>query len=319
MFRRVSISLHIIALFLVACLLLLPSVSPALAASDDKPQKSDNQNQPITVQVPVTRYLALGDSLAYGFQPNDDHTHGYVDDLFTTLQNWGVTDHLNLGCPRETTSTFISGGECSYPLHSQLATALAYLQQASAGHATLVTLDIGANNVLGNMTIDIQNKSCIVDGNKFNTDLQTLDQHLTQTILPQLHASLIDQNGQSIGNLALLNYYDPFQNACPNTLPLIQTLNTHLAQDVQGFGTLVDILSAFGGVATPNRNLCNYTWTCSAPPLGPDIHPTTTGYQVMSRAIESQNLQNVFQTVNVPSGDCGNGKNCKGSNGSKND
>src|SRR5437660_11018966 len=158
MFRRVSISLHIIALFLLVCLLLLPSVSPALAASDDKPQKSDNQNQPMTVQVPVTRYLALGDSLAYGFQPNDDHTHGYVDDLFTTLQNWGVTDHMNMGCPRETTSTFIAGGECSYPLHSQLATALAYLRQASAGHATLVTLDIGANNVLGNMTIDIQNK-----------------------------------------------------------------------------------------------------------------------------------------------------------------
>lgn len=83
-----------------------------------------------------------------------------------------------------------------------------------------------------------------------------------------------------------MNYYDPFQNVCPNTLPLIQTLNTHLASDVQGLGTLVDIFGAFGGSATPNPNLCSYTWTCSAPPLGPDIHPTTTGYQVMAHAIE---------------------------------
>ena len=45
MLKSVSIPGRIIALFLLACLLLLPSVSPALAASDDKPQKSDNQGQ----------------------------------------------------------------------------------------------------------------------------------------------------------------------------------------------------------------------------------------------------------------------------------
>src|SRR5436305_1594462 len=99
MLRSVSIPGRIIALFLLACLLLLPSVSSALAASDGKPQKSDNQdqNQPtieVPQQLPITHYLALGDSLAYGFQPNDDHTHGYVDDLFTALRSRGVTDHV---------------------------------------------------------------------------------------------------------------------------------------------------------------------------------------------------------------------------------
>ncbi len=348
MFRRVSIPRRIIALFLLTCLLLLPSVSPALAAADNKPQQSDNQNQnqdqnqsqnqnqdqnqnqptilELSQQLPVTRYLALGDSLAYGFQPNDDHTHGYVDDLFTTLHSQGVTDHTNLGCPRETTSTFIAGGKCSYPSQSQLATALAYLQQRPAGQATLVTLDIGANDVLGDITINLQNKTCVVDVNKFDTDLQTLDKNLTKTILPQLHAVLIDQNGQITGILALLNYYDPFQNVCPNTLPLIQTLNTHLASDVKGLGTLVDIFGAFGGTAIPNPNLCNYTWTCSAPPLGPDIHPTTTGYQVMAHTIENQRLsqtsqsqdssqtsqdQGLLQTLQMLLS-CKKGKECKG-------
>src|SRR5579859_2131845 len=32
------------------------------------------------------QYLALGDSLAFGFQPNGDFTHGYAVDLFQTLQ-----------------------------------------------------------------------------------------------------------------------------------------------------------------------------------------------------------------------------------------
>jgi lysophospholipase L1-like esterase len=284
--------------------LLVSSVSPVLAIPREKlldlrkPKRltillQDQQNQ----QLPITHYLALGDSLAYGFQPNDDHTHGYVDDLSTALQSQGVTNHVNLGCAGETTSTFLSGGKCSYPVKSQLAAALAYLQQVPAGQATLVTLDIGANDILGHMNIDMQNKACTVAVNLFKTDLQAMDQNLTQNILPKLHAALIDSDGQSTGNLVLLNYYNPFQNICPNTLSAIQTLNEHLEHDIQGFGTLVDIFGAFGGSTTPNSNLCSYTWMCSAPPLGPDMHPTTQGYQVMASAIENQDLSQVKSDV----------------------
>lgn len=294
MLRRSFMQRSIIALFLLACLLLLSSTSLAFATPATKKPKS-SKFSPTTIfqqdqQLPITRYLALDDSLAYGFQPNNDHAQGYVDDLSTDLQSQGITSHVNLGCPRETTSTFIAGGECSYPLKSQLAMALAYLQQQSAGQATLVTLDIGANDVLNYVKIDVKNKTCTAAMQMFNTDLQTIDQNLTQSILPQLHAALIGSNGQSTGNLVLLNYYNPFQNICPNTLSLMRTLNTHLSRDIAGFGTLVDIFGAFGGSTTPNPNLCNYTWMCSAPPLGPDIHPTAKGYQVMASAIENQNL-----------------------------
>ena len=295
-----SLRRHVIMSLILAFFLIVCYVSPTLAASYDKPLRLRKQNL-LTIslqdhqsqQLPITHYLALGDSLAYGFQPNDDHTHGYVDDLFTALQSQGVTSHVNLGCPGETTSTFISGGKCSYPLKSQLAAALADLHQVPTGLASLVTLDIGANDMLGHMNINVQNKVCTVDMNLFRTDLQTMDQNLTQTILPQLHAALIDNSGQSTGNLVLLNYYDPFQNTCPNTLLPIQTLNEHLAHDMQGFGTLVDIFGAFGGSTTPNTNLCSYTWMCSAPPLGPDMHPTTKGYQVIENAIDCQNLLQV--------------------------
>src|SRR5216684_5678462 len=60
---------------------------------------------------PKQHYLALGDSLAFGFQPNGDFTHGYVPDFFQQdLQKDGVKDFLNLGCPGETSTTFITGG-----------------------------------------------------------------------------------------------------------------------------------------------------------------------------------------------------------------
>jgi hypothetical protein len=38
---------------------------------------------------PKQHYLALGDSLAFGFQPDGDFAHGYVSDLFAVLQGKG--------------------------------------------------------------------------------------------------------------------------------------------------------------------------------------------------------------------------------------
>ena len=145
---------------------------------------------------------------------------------------------------------------------------------------SLVTLDIGANDLLG----DINPATCQVS-NTFDTDLQTLDNNLTKTILPQLHAALKGKHGQITGSLMLLNYYDPFQNVCRNSVQNIQELNRHLARDVEGFGSLVNIFEAFGGAAVPNPNICNDTWMCSSSP-GPDVHPTTAGYLVMASALE---------------------------------
>src|SRR5262247_952289 len=71
-------------------------------------------------------YLALGDSLAFGFQPNGDFTHGYVQQLSAQLPGLVL---VNLGCPGETSTTFVTGGRCPYPNGaSQLATAIAFLR-----------------------------------------------------------------------------------------------------------------------------------------------------------------------------------------------
>lgn len=127
-------------------------------------------------------YLALGDSLAYGYHAAQFKSEleskgfvepatfdqGYVDDFGATLKlTHPGLQTVNDGCPGETTETFISGsgiaGFCaggptgtpfpyaflhhSYAPHSsQLADALAILNENPT--VSPITLDIGANDVL---------------------------------------------------------------------------------------------------------------------------------------------------------------------------
>ncbi len=226
---------------------------------------------------PKQNYLALGNSLAFGYQPNGDFTHGYVPDLFQILQNEGTRDVTDLGCPGETSTTFISGGcpapGAPPPPYTQLGAALAYLQ-AHAGKVSPVTLDIGANDVLR----DTNPSTCAVNVSGFNDDLATLDSNLTGTILPALLRALTVK-GRVTGSIVMMNYYDPLQNFCPTTVQYTQILNQHLAADVSGFGIIVDVFGAFGGATVPNPNICTYTWICSS---FQDIHATDLGYSVMA-------------------------------------
>lgn len=233
---------------------------------------------------PKQYYLALGNSLAFGYQPNLDFDHGYVDDFSVNLQTHGSQQTANLACPEETTASFINGG-CPYAVlrkfpyeGNQLSAAVLYLTEHQ-GQVSPVTLDIGANDMLP----DLSNATCTINAEKFKADLATLDANLAQVILPRLHAALT-VNGVMTGDLLVENYYDPYQNQCPNTVPFMQEMNDHIAADVQNFGTLIDVFSAFGGAATPNQNLCVYTWICSS--SFHDVHSTRRGYEVIVGAFE---------------------------------
>jgi len=269
--RRIAVPL------LLACFLLLAFVPGALAASPAR-------NQSLSLVGPKKYYLALGASLAFGYQPDLDFNHGYVDDFYSDLQSHGVTSLANMACLGETSNTFINGG-CpywylrKYPyIGAQLTAAVAYLK-FYAGQVSPVTLDIGANDVLP----DIDTSTCKVNGTHFQTDLKNLDTNLTQTILPQLKAALI-VNKHVTGDIVMMNYYDPYQNICPKTVSYVQTLNSHLTNDVSGFGIIVNVFRAFGGSKTPNKNICTYTWMCS---IFKDIHATTRGYSVIATTFEN--------------------------------
>jgi lysophospholipase L1-like esterase len=241
---------------------------------------------------PKKFYLALGDSLAFGYQPNGDYTHGYVADFLAYLRHRGVAMGLDLGCPGETSQTFITG-ICSslqtllqtnpvlkrlpaQMVPKQMAVALAVLR-LFAGQVSPVTLDIGANDMLNS----VDPVHCRVDPGMFQHDLQLLDTNLQQ-LLPALHAAL-QVKGKTAGDLLVMNYYEPYQNRCPNLVIYTQQVNALVARDVAPYATLVDVFSAFGGAETPNPNLCHYTWICAEKP---DIHSTSSGYQVIAQAFE---------------------------------
>ncbi len=232
---------------------------------------------------PKQRYLALGDSLAFGYQPDINYDDGYANDFYSNLKSYGTNKLANLSCPGESSTTMIKGG-CPVPIlrkfpyiGSQLATALSYLAHYP-GQVSPITLDIGSNDILS----DINKSTCVINTKKFVLDLVTLDANLTQTILPKLQNALV-VNGKRTGDLIMMNYYDPYQNSCPNTVSYIQIFNQHLARDVNGYGSLADVFSAFGGAITPNANICKYTWECG---IFHNVHSTDAGYSVIASAFE---------------------------------
>jgi len=242
---------------------------------------SSNGQRP-SLTGPNKYYLALGDSLAFGYQPDFDFFQGYVDDFYNNLKKHGVKHLVNLGCFAENSSTFING-KCPvwylrkqlYP-GSQLEAALNFLHSHS-GQVSPITLDIGAND----LQRDVKTSNCTISPN-FDTDLAKLDKDLTGIILPQLKKALT-VNGKLTGDIVLMNYYDPYQNICPKQVPYIQKFNEHLAHDVEGFGVISDVFNAFGGSKTPNPNICSYTWMCS---IFHDIHSTNKGYRAIASAFE---------------------------------
>jgi len=232
-------------------------------------------------------YMALGDSLSFGYQPNLDFSAGFADDIFNDLHFVDVTGIVNYACAGETTDTFIHGGCVGRFAHhgsytgAQLTAAVDFLKkEANRGHVSPITLEIGSNDVIP----DWDQFTCTASPN-VDIDLARMDANLTKVILPQLVNALQSRINANNGDLHLLNYYNPYAKECPNSAQFVHTLNDHLAADAAQFKIpVVDIYGAFGGDANMAANVCNYTWICDS--RLHDIHPTNTGYKVIAKAVE---------------------------------
>jgi lysophospholipase L1-like esterase len=245
-------------------------------------------------------YLALGDSLAYGYQPTHVTGQGYVDDLYASLHNADSRLVLeNLGCPGETSSTMLSGGVCPFTgASNQMDAAVTFLRD-HPGRVKLITIDIGANDVDGCLSSGSINVTCI------NNGLTAIATNLAQITVQLRRAA---PYAQIVG----MNYYDPFLAAylsgptgpalAQQSATLSDTLNQELANlyslvdarvaDVAGafstddFNTMVTLAP---GVTVPLNvaRICQWTWMCTVPP-GPDIHANQAGYAVIAQAFEAQ-------------------------------
>ncbi len=240
-------------------------------------------------------YLALGDSLAQGVQPNAsgqsvETNQGYADDLWSRYHAASPGLRLaKLGCPGETTGTMLDGGICPYQFASQLAQATAFL---ATHRVVLVTLDIGANNIDGCAHASGLDSACLAAGvAAVRHDLPLI-----------LHA--LRQAGPHVPMVAM-TYYDPFVAAALKGGALVALavqseqvaarFNQVLvaAYTAAGFA-VVDVKGAFAPLdlpALPYLDLpvdlaltCIYTWMCAPSPVGPNIHATPLGYSVIALA-----------------------------------
>ncbi|RKE17104.1 SGNH/GDSL hydrolase family protein [Streptomyces sp. TLI_171] len=246
-------------------------------------------------------YLALGDSLAAGYQstPTGGHVvgRGYAQDLARTLGDRAAAEgrpfeFTDLGCPGETTGSMENGG-CPYPhafSGSQLAAAVAWLKAHRKDEA-LVTIDIGANDV----------QRCAAGGSlDLPCALNGIDQ--VRGGLDRILSELQDAAGPHT-RIVGMNLYDPFLAAWTTgeqgramataSVPLADALNTVIgAVDARHRVPTADVAGAFatdsflpqvplGGQQVPLNVARILQWTNMA---RGDIHANDAGYQVIADA-----------------------------------
>jgi len=256
---------------------------------------------------PATYYLALGDSLSQGVQPDAAGTsvetgQGYANQLYAVLRRGQPALQLvKLGCPGETTATMIHGGICRYRGGSQLAAAVAFLS-AHRGHVALVTIDIGANDPEDCGT----SASLRAVSDCLGTNLPDIVGNLG-TILSRLRAAA----GPGV-RIVGMSYYLPALAEWRNGLTgqAVAWVSERLAA---GYNDLLDRAYADSGVRVANvfgafqtsdfgnrvpvpgvgyvpRNvarICQWTWECASPPRGPNQHANQAGYGVIAQAFLS--------------------------------
>jgi lysophospholipase L1-like esterase len=255
--------------------------------------------------VPATWYLALGDSLSVGVQPDAAGAsvqtgQGYADQLHAAL----LPAHpglrlVKLGCPGETTRTMIAGGICRYPSGSQLAAAVAFLR-AHRGRMSLVTIDISANDPedCGSQAPLSKLVSCFATSvPDALANLATIMTRLRAAApgvrvvgmtyyLPALAAWLNGTSGQVIARLSeklAAGYNELLAHAYTGSGARVA--DVFGAFDTSNFGDQVTVPQ----IGTVPRNvalICQSTWACAVPPRGPNQHANRAGYQVIAQTFQ---------------------------------
>jgi len=249
-------------------------------------------------------YLALGDSVAFGFvpsqavpPPNYRSAHsfvGYPEDVAQALR----VRVWNASCPGETTASMLTAGVQSngcenspgspvgyrtqFPLHvqypgTQMAYALKYL--AVHRHTQLVTIDIGANDAF-------LCQETTADHCTSQAELAALVQEI-QANLTAIYTQIRDVAHYQGLLVALtyysLNYSDPVQVA------EIKLLNAVIAGVTTAFGGKVaDGFAAFQGPSAAfGGSPCAAGLLIKLPDGTCNIHPSPAGHLLLAQAIEN--------------------------------
>ena len=252
---------------------------------------------------PAVYYLALGDSLSRGVQPDAagvsvETAQGYPDLVYAQLRRTRPALRLvQLGCPGETTETMMHGGICRYPGGSQLAAAATFLR-AHRGHVLLVTIDIGANDPedCGGQPGLAKLASCLGQIPAIATRLLTILGRLRAAAGPAVRIV-----GMSYYLPALAQWRDgTLGHAVAWVSERLAVAFTGLLDQAyaQAGAGVANVFGAFDttdfghpvtvpGVGSVPRNvarICEWTWECAPPPRGPNQHANPAGYRVIANA-----------------------------------
>ncbi len=263
-------------------------------------------------------YLSLGTSLAAGTIADESGANiffsdvSYTDQLHQRLVELETADpntrHVKLGCPGETTMTFVHGGICDaggpLPIYSdpQLDEALTVL---ATGRVDLVTIDLGANDIIPALPQllacggDVGCVYAILDGIAADVAGVVETLHGAAPTVP----------------MVVVNYYNPYVATWSGYFPgvpaglaepdpafavlsdqMIALFNQLLAARVGALGIpTADVYSAFGsndfsdadgdGVPTNVENVCDWTSMCPDPGDLPNIHADKKGYKIIAKTI----------------------------------
>ena len=247
-------------------------------------------------QGPRGYYLALGDSIAYGFQPTKEpgtrasaFNTGYVDVFATRLRT--LSPHIrvvNYGCPGESTVTFTRGG-CpafadGFKLHSafrgaQLPAAVSFLR-VHAGDVSPITVTLWGNDWLPLLLDKCKGKLACVR-TRGPDAIASIGARLA-SILRRLRAAAPD------AEIIVTGAWNPDPGQLAQFAPIYRSLNASIARAASGSGARVakvlPVLNPPGTVAKQRARLCMLTFICSKG----DPHPTDAGYRALANAFMTE-------------------------------
>ncbi len=221
-------------------------------------------------------YLALGDSLSDGYQPDKTvlRTHGWVYQFRDMLAKQSPIELTNLALGGECTGTFIKGGlspTCATKTidsPSQLGAGVAYLK-AHAGMVNPITVEIGGDNLYSVLPAFL--KATPAERQALaQKALAPLAQDWT-TIFTGLRTAC------PTCTIIAVDQYNPYGSGDMSAAvaQVMETYSGVLQKVAKPLGVRVaTVYGAFAG------HEVEYTWIAKN-----DIHANTTGYQVMAAIV----------------------------------
>jgi lysophospholipase L1-like esterase len=261
--------------------ILMPLVALLLALSGTA--KSGTSAGPV-YQSPQSYYLALGDSIAYGFQPTKANASpaavdtGYVDLFALRLRKLSPKlEVVNYGCPGESAVTFARGG-CDWlkqggKLHdqfrgSQLEAALSFLR-AHSGKVSPITVTLWGNDLPLPLSQNAKRAPSAIASfaRRFSS------------ILRQLRVAAPN------AEIIVTGAWNPEADRLARSEALYRLVDGAIRRSATAsrarIANMFTALDGPGNFKAQKARLCALTFVCSKG----DPHPTDAGYRAMANAV----------------------------------